>query len=311
MGKGIEVSVVIINYNTKDLTRQCLKSIFQLTRGCSFEVILVDNASTECQPEELVEGFQEVVLVKSPYNLGFAGGNNLGISKANGRYILLLNSDTELVNDAITIALDYLKQNPKVGVVSGKLSYPSGELQYPSGRFPSLKRELAELFRIPKGLSEKEQALYYLGDRATHDTDMQVDWVWGAFFMFPTEILKKLPQGRLSDTFFMYGEDVLWCKEISDLGYEIWYLHQPHCIHYLSASAGKGQTEKEKHFQKILPNEYHIIERYEGQSAARVFYALRILLLLSLRKKESLEEALRYLQFLMGQNIPALHRKTL
>src|SRR5687768_13853975 len=117
----IEVSIVIVHFNTPQLTKDCIQSIIEKTKGISYEVIVVDNASTIHDADEIKEWFPEVVLIKSSINAGFAGGNNLGIAQAKGRYILLLNSDTVLVNDAVSLAFTYLENHPKAGVVSAQL----------------------------------------------------------------------------------------------------------------------------------------------------------------------------------------------
>src|SRR4030095_1669405 len=105
----MDISIIIINYNTFTITSDCIRSVVQFTSGGSHEIILVDNASTECDPENFLKEFPQLILVKSAVNAGFANGNNLGIQRARGEYILLLNSDTILREDSIFKCLNYLK----------------------------------------------------------------------------------------------------------------------------------------------------------------------------------------------------------
>ena len=125
----VKVSIIIINYNTYQLTYNCIQSIYDKCHGLDYEIILVDNSSNECNPDVFLEKFPNIVLVKSRENAGFSKGNNLGIEKAIGQYILLLNSDTVLVNDAVSICYEYLHSHATVGVVTTKLIFPDGRIQ--------------------------------------------------------------------------------------------------------------------------------------------------------------------------------------
>ena len=159
----MNVSIIIINYNTFELTCACIQSVLDKTLDINFELILVDNASVECDPGLFSQKFPSIKLIRSGTNLGFAGGNNLGIKVAKGEYILLLNSDTVLKNNAIKISCDRLKSSPGIGVLSCKLLYPDERVQPVAGRFPSLRRELRNLLRLNKGLSQEQRAEMFLG----------------------------------------------------------------------------------------------------------------------------------------------------
>ena len=127
----------------------CVRSVMNKTLDSSFEIIVVDNASTIGDISNLDGLDDKVMVLRQPTNLGFAGGNNAGITVATGTYILLLNSDTELINDAITLArLAFDNAGDHIGALSAKLIYPDGRLQYPTGAFPALSDELAQLLRL-------------------------------------------------------------------------------------------------------------------------------------------------------------------
>jgi len=149
----LKVSVIIVNFNTFELSSRCIQSVIEKTKLVDYEIILVDNASHECDAQKFKTLFPQIILVKSSINLGFAGGNNLGLQHATSNYILLLNSDTELINDAISLSINRIASNFYIGALSAQLLYPDGKMQYPASRFPSLKMELRELLRLNKNMS--------------------------------------------------------------------------------------------------------------------------------------------------------------
>ena len=237
----MQLSIIIINYNTFQLTCNCIQSIFEKLTGLEYEVVLVDNASVECDADLFKEKFPWIKLVKSTVNTGFAGGNNLGIDNATGEYILLLNSDTELINNAPKICYDYISSNPAVGIVTCQLIYPDGKIQYNCRKFRTIGWELAEVFPLFKFLPKQKQAELMLHHYFDHQSNMVCDWVWGTFMLFPARIIQQLPEKKLSTDFFMYCEDVLWCWEFKQLGYEIHFVPSAIVMH-----VHKGSSVKEK-----------------------------------------------------------------
>ena len=232
-----EVSILIINYNTFTLTSNCIRSVIDYTHGVRYEIILVDNASTECNADKFLDEFPQLVLVKSAANGGFAYGNNLGVDKANGVYILLLNSDTILKEDTISKAVQYMQQQNNAAVLGCRMVYPEGTVQYSARRFRSISWELLDLFRfVPLLMPYKKRSKSMLGKYFHHDEDLECDWVNGAFFLFPKKILDQLPGKKLDDRFFMYGEDQLWCEQINKLGYKILFYAGSTFIHINSGS---------------------------------------------------------------------------
>jgi GT2 family glycosyltransferase len=277
---------------------QCLESIYAKSAGLSFEVILVDNASVECDPEVFKQAYPDIVLIKSATNTGFSGGNNLGIDVAKGDYILLLNSDTELINNAFLLALNIMKADPGIGVLSGQLQYPDGRLQYPASHAPSISLELAQLFRVFGFLPKSVRQSWYLSDQWNHEKSTDADWVWGAFFMVPRYVLNQLPGGRLPHDFFMYVEDMQWCMKIRNLGYRIHYSPEPKCIHHIGGSAVKVQKSPEEmleaEFRKAIPNQVILLTQLSGHWYPIVLFTLRALMLTSTRVPENVVRAKRF-----------------
>jgi GT2 family glycosyltransferase len=233
----LKVSIIIINYNTFALTCQCIDSIYTFTKGCDFDVILVDNASTECNPQLFKEKFPAIQLVVNPLNNGFAKGNNLGISHATGDIILLLNSDTYLTEDTIAAAAKHLAHWPNCGALCCRMVYPDGNVQHAARRFRSIRWEVLDLFRfIPMLMPYHKRAQLMLGKYFNNDFDTVCDWVSGAFFMLRKEVVAKMPSQQLDDRFFMYGEDHLWCWQIQQLGYENRFFADSTFVHINSGS---------------------------------------------------------------------------
>ncbi len=250
------ISIIIINYNTFELTCNCITSIYKQTKFIDFEIILVDNASKKENPNDFLIQFPNIILIKSDINIGFSKGNNLGISKAKGEKILLLNSDTLLKNNAIKITSDFLDNHQQVAVVSSSLEYENGKIQHTCQRFPSIKYSLAELFRLQKILGEKKGGELLMGSFFKHNRKAFPDWVWGAFFMFPSILLSELPNQKLADDFFMYEEDMQWCMEFKKLGYKIGFEPKAKIIHLMGKSgAPKHQMMIDNH--KVFMKKYY------------------------------------------------------
>lgn len=237
----MELSIIIINYNTFALTGNCIRSIREKLTGVEYEIILVDNASKECDPDLFLKELPFIRLIKSKENTGFTGGNNLGVAAAKGKYLLLLNSDTELINNAPRICLEHLKAHEDVGMVTCQLRYPDGRIQYNCRRFRTIGWELQEVFPLYKLLPKEKREALMLHHYFDHQRPVECDWVWGAFMLFPASVIPKLPQQKLSDDFFMYCEDVLWCWDFKQLGYKIMFLPEAQVMH-----VHKGSVSKDK-----------------------------------------------------------------
>lgn len=304
-----QVSIVIINYNTLELTSQCVRSIYDKTKGVSFEVILVDNASTETNPQIFLERFPSIKLVASQENGGFAKGNNLGLSYATGEVVLLLNSDTELVNDAISNCYHELKSDGSVGVVSCKLTYPDGKIQAQASAFPRISTILFDLFRCSKWASPKTKKARYQADFQDYDQSFDCPWLWGAFFMFQRKLLLSFPAGKLHDNFFMYGEDEQWSWYINKaLGLRIRYCSEGHVIHYIGGSSTTQLDPFENFMRKMVSNQYWFLSWSRGEWYAKAFYWLKVLYYMSEPRKSSWLKAAAYCRFVKDihlQRIPS------
>ena len=268
-----KVSIIIINYNTFQLTSECIRSVIAFTKEITYEIILVDNASTECDADIFREKFPEIILVKSQKNGGFAYGNNLGIERASGKFILLLNSDTILTEESISKTVEYASKNPNAGVIGCRMIFPDGDIQYTARRFRSIQWELLDLFRfIPMLIPYKSRARLMLGKYFRHDENINCDWVNGAFFLFPKKILSRLPGNKLDDRFFMYGEDHLWCAQIKKLGYNILFFAGTTIIHI---NSGSTQIERQLDLRKtMMKNELEIMKWRKGSGLYFIIFSM-------------------------------------
>ncbi len=253
------VSVIIVNYNTFALTSKCIQSVIDYTKEVDYEIILVDNNSTECDANHFLQFFPSIKLIKNSANKGFAQGNNCGIAIAKGDYLLLLNSDTYLREDSISIAVKQLSQLPKVGVLGVRMVYEDEQVQYTARRFRSFWWEFLDLFRfILWFLPYEKRARLMLGKYFKMNFATKCDWVNGAFFLFKNQILTKLPDQKLDERFFMYGEDHLWCYQFAQLGFEAFYIPVTTIVHI-----NNGSTAPSKQFKLLktmLKNELTILK---------------------------------------------------
>jgi GT2 family glycosyltransferase len=248
--KRNSVSIVIINYNTTELTVNCINSIVDHTKEVDYEIIMVDNHSTDLNTDEFVRKFPTVKLIKNDSNVGFARGNNIGIANSNGDYVLLLNSDTILQNNAISMVKNFLDSNSKVAVASARLEYPNGQVQHNCQRFPSIRFALFELLRFQKLFPSKKHLLF--GSFFDHNSVLFPDWVWGTFFMFRRELLDKLSEKKLADNFFMYVEDMQWCMEFRKLGFEIAFIPEAKVTHLMGGSRGEKNEMMQGNLNKFM-----------------------------------------------------------
>jgi GT2 family glycosyltransferase len=293
----VDVTIIIVNYNTFELTCSCIDSVIQNTKDLTFEIILVDNASTESSVDLFVQKYPSVRLIKNPVNAGFTGGNNLGIQIAKGENILLLNSDVILTENSVARCLDVLKNNDRIGVITCMLKHPDGSIQKQCERFPSILLTTIELCRIHKLIPQPRRGMLMGNGFFDHLTSIYCDAVWGAFFMFPRKILNNFENKQLPGDFFMYAEDMLWCYRIRKAGFLIYYKADTSVIHQLGASSSQSVI-KLKH-----QNGYDFIVKYYGKVYAKIFVFLRALLYASSSGRDYAHEISRiyFKLFLKGK----------
>jgi len=258
------VSVIIVNYNTFSITCDCIESVVRFTKNVAYEIILVDNASPKDNPDDFLIRFPSIKLIKSKENGGFAKGNNLGIEVASGDIILLLNSDTILIEDSISIAAEELRKHTDVGALGVRLIFPDGKIQRTARKFRSIRNEMLDFFRpLIMLMPYKKRVALMLNQYFNCDYNTYCDWVIGAFMMFNKTLLDGMPGKILDERFFMYGEDQLWCYEFYELGFRSYYLADTTVIHISNAST--EPSKQLKLLKLILDMELKIMEYRKGK----------------------------------------------
>lgn len=239
MSKKIDLSVISISYNTKKIMEECLESILKNTKNLSYEIIVVDNGSTDGSVEMLSsysKKHPQVVFINAKENLGFGRGNNLGAEKANGEYLLFLNSDTLIFDNALKESLDILKKHPHAGAYSCRLLNADKSFQPSGGHFPELGNLLAWQLFIDDLPVIGETIPSFHPKQNQYDKNQKMDWVTGAFMMIKKDLFEKA--GQFDKNIFMYTEEMELCYRLAKLGYPTFYTNSPAIIHLGGASGG-------------------------------------------------------------------------
>ncbi len=228
-GVAFDVSVVIVSFNTREVLRQCLESVFDNAKELQAEVIVLDNASTDGSPEMIEQDFPQVRLIRSTVNLGFGAANNVALQQARGRYFVLLNSDAFFAKGALALAIRHMEESPEVGLGGCKLIGRDGSWQPSSRCFHSVLDDAIVL----SGLAARYPRSKFFGrfDRtwADHNQPARVDWVPGAFTILRPSALERV--GYFDPAFFLYYEEVDLCLRMKQAGIPVWYWPDIEVIH--------------------------------------------------------------------------------
>jgi GT2 family glycosyltransferase len=221
MSDSPDASIVIVSFNTRDLLRECIRTLYRGAGGVNLETIVVDNASKDGSADMVAAEFPTVRLIRSETNLGFAAANNRGFAVARGRYVVLLNSDAFPKSDALCLAVAKMDHAPRVGLAGARLIGRDGSWQPSARMFPSILNDFLTL----SGLAAKHPHSHFFGrfDRTWADQmePAAVDWVPGAFSIIRRDLLERI--GYFDERFFLYYEEVDLCRRFKAAGYQIWY----------------------------------------------------------------------------------------
>jgi N-acetylglucosaminyl-diphospho-decaprenol L-rhamnosyltransferase len=240
-----DLSVVVVSWNVRDLLRRCLLSI--APTGGSCEIIVVDNGSTDGSPEMVRAEFPHVRLIANPDNRGFTAANNQGLAAAHGRYLLLLNPDAELTGDALATMAAYLDDHPAAGALGPQLRYPDGSLQSSRRRFPTFATALVESTVIQEWWRDNRILRRYYMAETPDDVTQPVDWLVGACLLVRRQVYEQV--GGLDEGFFMYSEELDWCRRIKAAGWEIVYLPSAVVVHHEGKSSEQVVAARHIYFQ--------------------------------------------------------------
>jgi GT2 family glycosyltransferase len=211
------------------------------------EVIVVDNASTDGSVEMVRDEFPGVHLIANDTNRGFTAANNQGLALSQGRYLLLLNPDAEIVGEALIKMVGYMEDHPALGALGPQLRYPDGSLQPSRRRFPTLATALVESTVVQEWWADNRMLRrYYMAD-TPDDAVQQVDWLVGACLLVRRQVYEEI--GGLDEGYFMYSEELDWCRRIKDAGWEVVYLPTATVIHHEGKSSEQVVPTRHIHFQ--------------------------------------------------------------
>ncbi len=247
----MKLSVIIVNFNTKDLTKVCIESVMNEGSKLDFEVVVVDNNSKDGSVTELKKlwrKYKNLKIIENKDNLGFSKANNQGSKVASGEYILLLNSDTVVKRFSLKKLVAFAESREDAGVIGARLLNSDGSLQGSCFRFPSIKNAIKEYWLGQKGLFEK-----YV---PKGNKPVEVEAVVGAAFLMTPRALQEV--GLLDERYFMYFEDVDYCRRVWRKGLKVYYLPEARIIHYHGES-GKKLADNVNQWRRLIPSSkiYH------------------------------------------------------
>lgn len=246
-----DLSVIIVNWNTRQLLLDCLRSL--VTSHLQLEVFVVDNASSDNSVAAVRANFPDVRVIENVVNRGFAAANNQAISQSRGRYVLLLNSDTVVLTGALERLVAFADAHPTVGVVGAQLLNGDGTLQPSWAAFPSLLSEL-----LGKNLRSRRPYAKIAGGMA-----YAVDWVGGAALLTRRAAIEQA--GLLDEHYFMYSEETDWCYRIKQCGWEICYLPTASVVHFGGQSSRQAslrmKTELYRSKLRFFEQHYGVLRR--------------------------------------------------
>jgi len=244
---SVDVSVVIVSYNTREVTRNCLRSVYEQTSNISFEVFVVDNQSRDGSPEMVRTEFPEVILIANEENRGFAAANNQALRLAKGRYFLLLNSDTVVLDRAIEKTVDYADRRPRVGVVGCQVLEDENTVQQTCFSFPSL----SSAFFAATGLSTLFPRSRLFGREWigwwNRDTEREVDVVSGMFMLARKEAVDQV--GLMDEDYFIYAEEADWCFRLWKAGWPCVFAPVARILHLEGGGKSTRQVSAKMYLQ--------------------------------------------------------------
>jgi GT2 family glycosyltransferase len=255
----MRASIVIVNWNTRALLAGCLESIEQNPPAGPFEVIVVDNASTDGSTKMIADCFPGVTLLANEKNLGFAAANNRGITHSRGDHVLLLNSDTIVRPGALETLLRFMEENPGAGAVGARLLNPDGSLQHSCSPLPTLMREAMHLFHLDFRQRRMMQ-------RWDIEQPRQVDVLLGACLLVRREALDQI--GLMDEAYFMYSEEVDYCRRLRDAGWQLYWAPQAEVVHYGGQSTRQVATEM---FLRLYAAKLRYFRKHDGRRAGQVY----------------------------------------
>ena len=240
----MDLSIAIVSWNTRDVLDQCLRSVYETVKGIEFEVIVVDNASSDGSAEMIRDRYPRATLIANEGNAGFAAANNQAYRACAGRHFMLLNPDTICREGALAGLVRFLDENPAAGAVGPLVTNDDGTIQYSWARFPTIWSESIGYLNRRIGQS----GFLPITDDETRDRGpFRVDWIGGCCLMIRREAVEKI--GLMDESLFMYSEETDWCMRLCRAGWEVWV--DPGCeiVHLGGKSSDQAKPETARYLR--------------------------------------------------------------
>jgi len=250
----MDISIIIVSWNVKEKLKANLEALYKSQGGFSFEVFVVDNSSEDDSVEMIKDSFPQVKIITNKENLGFARANNQAIKLAQGNHILLLNPDMQVMSDTLNNIVTWSKENPQATVTGCRLVNEGGETVRQVRRFPKFIDQLMITLKLPHvfpGILNK-----YLQTNFDYNKKSKVDSIRGSFFLINRESYRKISgedKPYLDERYFIWFEEVDFCKQVYKLGGEVWYTPVAECVDYVGQSFGQvGRKKTQKYFSDSM-----------------------------------------------------------
>ena len=267
----VDLSIIVVSWNVAELLAACLDSLYAGMGSLRAEVIVVDSGSSDATAALVRERYPQVMLLAQGENIGYTRANNIGLARASGRCLLLLNPDTEISDGALARMVAYLDANPGVGIVGPYTCNSDGSYQSTRRRFPTLATAFFESTWLqplaPKTLLDR----FYVND-APPDQTLEVDWVQGSALMARREVYAQI--GGLDEGYIMYSEEMDWCKRAKDAGWRVVYLADAQITHHGGKSSDQVVARRHILFQT---SKLRYFRKYHGRAAAQTLRAFLLL----------------------------------
>ncbi|MDZ4762971.1 MAG: glycosyltransferase family 2 protein [Chloroflexota bacterium] len=270
----IDLSIVIVSWNVADLLATCLRSIdngaIQIVtddadsaNSPTAEIIVVDSASNDNSAAMMRADFPRVRVLAQTENVGFTRGCNIGMAAAWGRCILLLNPDTEIIENALVRLLAFVDAHPDVGIVGAHTLNTDGSYQSTRRRFPTLATGVFESTWLQGYAPRRVLDRYYVND-APNSSTIEVDWVQGSALLARREVYVQI--GGLDEGYMMYSEEMDWCRRAKDAGWRVWFVGDAHIVHHGGKSSEQVAARRQIYFQQ---SKLRYFRKHHGRLAAQ------------------------------------------
>ncbi|MFH1009901.1 MAG: glycosyltransferase family 2 protein [bacterium] len=245
------VSVIIVNYNVRDLLDRALRSLYETAETLLREIWVVDNASTDGSVEFLRNHWPQVHVVSNQENCGYGRANNQAIAQADAKYVLILNPDTVVQRGALQELVDFMESRPQAGVCGPKIVSPEGRFRPECRRgFPTPLAAFSRLFGLSTLLPRSRLFGKYYLTYLDPDYETQVDALSGACMMVRREVTQSV--GPFDENYFLYGEDIDWCWRMKQAGWEVWYIPRASIVHVKGASMRRSSSRLDRFFFEAM-----------------------------------------------------------